>query len=588
MLGFIAVISLKGKIKQKVFDACFDSVETQSKKEKYIAETIRTDRCFIYRHMLNKFQNDNAFYEKNGTAVCVEEVLLNGGELLSKYKSSTVNELFYKLAEDGGLEDVLKEARGAFSGVIVDKEQVIAFVDHFAVKQLFYTVQDDVIVVASEVNEIVHLMKSCGWEYHLDLVGAYSLLTYAYMYKDHTLISEIKRIKEGSILEFGIDRIKKKVYHALSNKPIKIGTEDAIEEIDRLFTDSVKLQLDKNKEYGYENVVPLSAGLDCRMTSFVAKELLRRPFLNFTYSEFGQQDCLVSGEMAHAQGNRWIFKSLDNGWDLFNIEKSVTLSDGLIYYMWPAQLNDFLEFMNTDKWGIVHTGVLGDGVLGSSYCKIDENCKAQQYGQYKIGDGGYSMRLIPKLKEILGDVALGSSSDYELGLYENRAINGICMGYSTSFRQYAIDLSPFMNVDFADFCMSLPVADRERHAIYYKWVLEKHPKAARFKHNGVKIDGNKKIHYHGHDVAIVQMPDIMIKKFRKRFVKNYSMNPLEYWLDTNPAIKKIWDRYFDKYIDVLSEWLELQHDTVDLYKTGNVTEKSQALSLIGSVKMFFN
>ena len=337
------------------------------------------------------------------------------------------------------------------------------------------------------------------------------------------------------------------------------------------------LQFDKNAEYGYRNIIPLSAGLDCRMVCYAAKKLGIENVLTFTYSETNQEDAIVPAKMARDLQYQWIFKNLDNGLDLFDIENSIKITDGLIYYPWVSQLNTFLNYINTQNLGIIHTGVIGDVILGSFVKSM--KCVEQKY---KLGDGAYSTKLANRIEELKI-----CDESYEVGMLRNRAINGACLGYSTSFRQYGEAMSPFMDVDFAEFCFSLPMEYRVQHNIYYAWVSQKYPEAAKFPHNGVRISQGKYIKIHGKRYYLNSMGDLLRNKMRAKFDVNMGMNPMEYWYKSNSKLSNKLDKFYAENKHFLSKYKDLYKDMNELYINGSALEKTMVISLIGSYRYLF-
>ena len=580
MIGIFALIANK---ETRISDAVIKDI-VKGNNSGLIFDSVENDNAIVAHNLLDKFQNDQVLYTDDHIILVVDGVILNSKQLMDRYKVNNLKELFLSCINNDSIEGLLSELRGSFCGLIGVGKDIYAFTDQLATKQLFYAFNDGALIVASEVNAIVRYFQNREMPYSLDEVGAYSLMSYAYMYMDHTLIKEIKRLKEGTILRFNEGKIDIREYYKLPEKEISINMDDAIERIDELFLNSVQLQIDKNREYGYCDVIPLSAGMDFRMTAFAAKRITNSPLLNFTYSEFGQEDCYTPGLMARELGNKWLFKNLDNGLDMFNIQESIDIADGLIYYLWPAQLNDVLKLLNTDSWGIVHTGVIGDVILGCWHNKKD--------GPYILGDGAYSSKLINKLDRHLTEDEKVAGLNYELGMFKNRAINGACMGYSTTFRRYCIDLSPFMNVDFLNFCLSLPFEYRTDHAIYYEWVKKKYPSAAKFKHNGITIKGELAINFKGRKIRIRAIKDLIIRKTqtlqRDIFHKDFGMNPQESWLANNKDLCFEMTNYFNSNKECLKAWPEIYQDACQLFKNGSAIEKSLAISVVGSVKRFFN
>lgn len=545
-------------------------------KEKEVQD-ICLENILFKNETKSKFYKEQCFEQYKGLIIIFNGVLLNSTQLLEKYKVTTILELIEKLYR--GKEDFFKEFRGNFNGCIYDrkKNSLLVFSDHLSNKPVFYYENAEYLVISSTVRNIVEFCKKNG-ELRLDRGGCYSMITYAYMYHDRTLFDGIKRLLPGWYLTFENEMVEKKQFYKITmTKQRDISMEAAIKKIDELFTKAVKLQIEKNKEYGYSNYAPLSAGLDSRMTVMALKRLQAENIVNFTYSETGQLDQKLPMQIAKDLGNKWIFKSLDGGLDLFHIDKAIEDSDYLIYYGWTSQLGDFMRLVNSEEMGVVHTGVLGDVIIGSYVKKEDGEKKV-----YEIGDGAYSRKLAEKLKENLCE---HQYENYEAGMLYNRGINGVDMGYSTIFSQYTEACSPFMDIDFFDFCLSLPIEYRLQHRIYYKWVEKYYPKAMKYSHNGLKISTSKLgVPIKGKFIKFDTIPSRVKLMFENWTNKENGMNPIDYWYSTNSELAKYMDGYFEKNEKLKELDRELYEDTKRLYENGNTIEKMLAISLVGSVE----
>ena len=171
----------------------------------------------------------------------------------------------------------------------------------------------------------------------------------------------------------------------------------------------------------------------------------------------------------------------------------------------------------------------------------------------------------------------------------NRAFNGAVLGYSMVFEYYTEAISPFMNIEFMEYCMSLPLKYRKNHNIYYKWVRKYHPDAAKYSHNGKKIPKEKsiKIGIKGKQYPISSIPSMINNKLRPKLFKNNNMNPIQYWYETNDTLKNIMDGYFNNYICLMDNYKDIQLDMKELYSTGTAMEKTQVISVLAFMKKYF-
>lgn len=573
MTGIFGVINKKEKEFRKY--TIFSEKET---KEKLVGR-IECQRAFFERNVVNKFQNDKCFFKNEKIIIILDGVILNLKILLEKYHLRKICDLLYALYREYG-ETFFSKLRGNFCGCLLDlkNDKCIIFTDHLGNYPVYYCELNDELIFSTNIKKIVSYCE----EYKtmsLNLAGAYSLLTYAYMYDNLTICDNIFRLRPGNYLVYNKIGLQERCYYKLNFTPKEIDEDLAIRRIDSLFLKAVERQINKNEEYGYYNYAPLSAGLDSRMTVYALKRLRAKNVVNFTYSESNELDQIIPMKITKELKNKWIFKNLDGGLDLLNIENSIELGDSKIYYPWISQLNDFMNLIDKNNLGIVHTGVIGDVVLGT-YLKSFNDIKNSW--KYTIGDGGYSSRLVEKIKKF--ELANPYNS-YEEGMFYNRVFNGVCLGYSIVFQEFSDCMSPFMDLEFLEFCLSLPIEYRFQHNLYYKWINKCYPNATRYSHNGLKITSGKSyFNIKGKRIYLDTVCSRILLLIRKG---KRGMNPMQYWYNSNPDLQNKMDSYFKEKSICLSKEQELYKDLFSLYKNGTAIEKTMCISLVGYVSSFW-
>ena len=163
-------------------------------------------------------------------------------------------------------------------------------------------------------------------------------------------------------------------FYSLDNTPNnKLGETEIIERMDRLFSEAITRQFDKDREYGLKHFVALSGGLDSRMTSWVAHKLGYHKQVNYTFSQSDYLDETIPKQIASDLKHEWIFKSLDNGIFLKNLEEVTKITGGNVMYHGVAHGLSFYNIINFENFGICHSGQLGDVIFGSYVNKIENN-----------------------------------------------------------------------------------------------------------------------------------------------------------------------------------------------------------------------
>ena len=549
----------------------------------YVEGSNNVDGFYVYRKVLDKFQDDKLFRESNKLFVFTDGVCLNLQELLEKYEEedyfSLIESLYFK---EPIFPNVL---RGSFSGAIYSKEERkwTFYTNHTGTKPLFYYQNGDMWIVSSSICYIADNLKKNGIPYTLDTNSAYCLMSYGFMIGDDTLIKEVKRLKPGSII--AIDSNNKlviKQYYRLDNTPnYNLSPEAIMDSMDDLFTKAVKRGFLKDDEYGYEHICQLSGGLDSRYNLWVAHEKLK--FKNITAYCFSQSNTLdqkISQKIAAEVGVEYIFKNLDDALFIKDLEESIFINYGLCcssgQLHWMRCERDF----NLKIFGLRHDGILGD-VIAGSYCKDDSG-----YNTPSTPMGNNSRYLIDKTK-----VDFDKWDNIELFLLYNRGLNGITCS------EFVRDTtSPFLDVDFINFCLSIPITIRkEGDGIYHRLLMKKYPAFCKYRWESTNSYlGASKL-----SIAIAKLKQFGIKyavlkiinKVFKLHIKNDRgknwMNPYEYWYESIEELRTFMDSYFENNIKLISE-PELKKDMADMYQHVSAREKIQVLTTIMAIKYYFS
>lgn len=534
----------------------------------------------IARNSLNKFGDDKIFVQNEDSIVVTEGVILNKCRLLEKYNCSDLLELIIML-KDTYDNEFYNEFRGSFSGAFYDKAQNewTVYTNHYGDNSVFYYNHNGVTIIASDINYIINLLKNNGIKYNLNEKAIYYLLTYAFMGDDSTVVSEIKRLAPGSVIhltEDGLFEIKE--YYRLYMNKYDLSSwtnEQLIDRIDELFRNAIRLEYDKDIEYGYEHLADLSGGLDSRMNVWVAHKMGYHNMTNITYCQSGATDEKVAKQIAQALKTKIVFYPLDSAECMMDIDTNVSITSGLVVYSSITGGKKILEDLDPDKFGVEHTGQLGDVILGS-YLSSTE-----QFSKNTVG-GMYSYTLS---KEVI-EKPLDIYQDYEQYMIYVRGLRGTLSSHFIR-RNFVEVASPFLNVEFMEFCFSIPLEKRICHKIYIEWIKKKYPEAAKFiwEKRGVNLTAPKWYEYLHR--AIYNGPNKILRIINLEKPKATGMNPMDYWYNTNSDFKNYLDNYLKENISnkQISEKLEKQ--MTYMYDKERVIGKAQVLTALSVIKQYF-
>ena len=542
----------------------------------------------IFQYTDNKFYKDTVFEETDQYIVVLEGVILNKEVIERRYSNQNWGNLIWKLYLEIG-ETFYACFRGSFCGLLFDKHKKKWFIfnDQLSSQNLYYYFDLTCVIVSTQITDIYKVLKKNNIRYSLNVESSYMLLSYGYMLGNKTLCDKIVKLLPGSYLAFGSDlKVTVTEYYKLPISTIDYSsaiTEDLIEELDLKFRQAVRRQFDKDIEYGKRHLVALSGGLDSRMTCWVAHEMGYKDQINYTFSQTNYLDEAIAKKISSDLKHEWIFKALDNGLFLKDIDEINSITGGNVLYYGLAHSNSFFRLIDFSNLGLIHSGQLGDVIVGSYLKSLDEK-------MLKFPEGAYSSKLLSKIP--LNDRIITSLEDLEYNMIYSRGLNGINNAL-VLIQKYSETMSPFYDVDFFEFCLNIPINLRVGHKLYKQWIIRKYPAAAEYIWENTRLRITSRIQtisLGGRQIPIKKVLPILFNKIGLSNIYSkpaYSMNPLDYWYRTNEDLRRFQDTYFQENIACMSNSKELMDDCISLYQDGNAIEKNQILTLLSAVKLFF-
>lgn len=550
----------------------------ESGQEIVSPELIRGGHYQLRRFTLDKFLDDKIFFSNESYVVVLEGVVLNKQDLNPSTMDWT--EFVINLYEREG-DEFFRVFRGSFSGALYDikADKWIVFTDHIGSHHVYYTDSVHGLFFSSHISDVYQYLREKNIHYSLDQTAAYMVLTHGFMLEDTTLCDRIRKLLPGHYVIVSGGKLVLKEYYRLDNTPdYSLSEKDCIDRIDDLFRKSIRLQFNKDREYNYAHLVALSGGLDSRMTSWVAHEMGYSQQINYTFSQSNYLDETIPQAIARDLKHEWFFKALDNGLFLYDLEEVTNITGGNVLYCGLAHENSFFKYFNCARTGIVHSGMLGDPVLGASYSGLGLN------EGYKVIDGAYSRTLADRVNYKLKL----SYQNQEIYKFYQRGFSG-CNNSLVLTQSFSESMSPFYDVEFMEFALSIPLKYRYNHYIYKKWILDRYPGAANYAWE--KIKGkitDRTIKIKGHSYTFNELKSGVIRKLKQQ--SSYDtfrhMNPYAYYFRTNEQLASFVDCFYREHIGLIKD-TDLLRDMESLFSKGTAIEKIQVLTLLSAVKTFF-
>ena len=550
------------------------------RNEGCVCESRQSGGLHYARNTPARFMADKASYEDDRFIIMAEGALLNKGELFAEYAVDAMPQLIINAYLRRG-DTFFADFRGPFSGALYEKRtrRWIAYTSHCGDNSVFYYADGaGRFCFGSQVNYILEALRENSIPLTVNEAAVYAMLTYAFMVDDATYAQEVKRLLPGcyAVIEHG--KVSIRDYYRPKSQLIDISDlnhEQVVEEMDRRFRQAVEREFSKDEEYGVQHLCDLSGGLDSRMTNWVAHDMGYENCLNITFSQSGYTDEVVSEQIAEALGNNLLFRPSENIHYLLNPERIISMNYGLGLYSGIGPGESLLSDLNIGKYGIEHTGQVGDVVIGT-FIQHGETAASEGHG------GAYSARLLDRVPVPCMD----DYRDREEFLMFRRGFLGALSTHIIR-RNYTEVASPFLDVDLLDFCMSIPANDREAHHLYKEWIIGKYPDAAQFiwEKEGIPV-ASTSLQRVGQKVRggvrylLTRVAPALTARSKRQ------MGPAEYWYHTKPDLRRRLDAIFDKYLEAATCSEELKGDLLSFFATGSVIEKTQAITAVVALRYY--
>lgn len=160
-------------------------------------------------------------------------------------------------------KDCVKELRGMYTFLIWNEkeEKMFGATDHFGIKPLYYTENDDFVAFASEYKALLPLITTRT----VDKEALQNYLSFQFVPLGKTMLKEIKKVPVGHYFTFENDTLTFVPYFQVAYKEKAVTTDD----IYNVLYNSVKAHMNADVEVG----TFLSGGIDSSIIAAIASQL---------------------------------------------------------------------------------------------------------------------------------------------------------------------------------------------------------------------------------------------------------------------------------------------------------------------------
>jgi len=546
---------------------------TNLTKQSADALTITFENFSFAYKKFDKFYNDKIFAENDNYIIGIDGVIYNLQSLKKQYAIADYFKLIIHLFEKEKIQFVSK-LKGVFSGFVFDKKSksLLFFNDKAATKQVFYSRFNDNILIAPSLSSIIESKQDINVQSSLHIPAMYNMLTFGGMIDKETLVKDICKLGAGEYLKVAGEKMDVNRYADFNEIDYTITDKrKAINDLNETFITAIQLEYDKDKEYNYKHIATLSGGLDSRMNVMLANKMGYQPD-TFCFSQSDYADETIARKIAKDLSLDFKFFPLDGGDYLKNLSEMVTINSGLQFYHGSAHFNYALQQLDLTPYGLMHTGQIGDGILGGFVSKG----KKINFLSKTISNKFIEKATIDK------NIMNSYSNEEVFKLYQ-RVFNLANYGSYVVEQNGTYLASPFFDEEVIKVSLSIDPKLKYNQKIYLDWINKLHPEVAKYiwERTGFRPNFAWKTGLSRYTNKLKKEYYLFTKQQDK-----LSMNPIDFWYESNPSIKDFYTSFYNENINLVKANKEVYSDLSLLFTTGNITEKALVLTLLEVVRKF--
>ena len=546
------------------------------KNQKRISYTTHAKSYDFLYSTHSKFADDKLFGESPQYIYGLDGAIHNLQKLKNNYAEASWSELFISLYEKYK-DNLPAHLKGDFCGFVFEKRtaRLLVFNNPAGTRRMYYHQGEELFIIAPSLKQLSdYCILRQGKRWRLHRFAAYCLLSYANVLGNHTLMQDVYRLGAGECLRYtqGLMHLHRyEDYNAvrLADKSEK----QFLDEINTCFLSALEQQMAKDKEYGYTSFATLSGGLDSRMVFMLAQKM-GYELQPFCFSQSSYHDEIIARQIAASMQKQLNFVPLDQANHIFDFEENLEAYDALSIYTSSAHFAWALKQLDMSKAGIIHTGMIGDGVFGGVL-------SAPRMQKPNIRATLITAKLFPKIENEVQAFAKNYHCEESYLLY-NRMFNLSITG-TYICKNYGYHASPFMDADLIKLMRSVPPKMKYFHKMYIRWINAYHPEVSQFTWERTRMKPN------AHWKTLWSRYTLKAEHLYRRLAGQQqllTMTPSEYWYRQYPKIDRFYRQLYDGKKHLVAADVELAKDLASLFEKGKVAEKALVLTLLGGIERY--
>ncbi|MBI4678129.1 MAG: asparagine synthase (glutamine-hydrolyzing) [Elusimicrobia bacterium] len=194
------------------------------------------------------------------------------------FRSDSDCEVLLHLYEEHG-DAFLEQVNGMFAFVLSDERRgrVLAAVDRFGKKPLYYAVSGDQLILASEMKSLL-IFPWIGRD--IDPLAVDRYLCLRYVPAPMTILKSVRKLEPATMLTCAEGRCSVRTYWKPRHRPSAGFDDSSVDAFESLLKDAVKLRLQSDVPLG----LYLSGGIDSSAVAGMMRSLTQGRLVSFTLS----------------------------------------------------------------------------------------------------------------------------------------------------------------------------------------------------------------------------------------------------------------------------------------------------------------
>lgn len=315
----------------------------------------------------DKFPQEKVCFENEDYLIHFDGVILNSTELKESLGCTNNQQILIQLYENYGSQLVLR-AKGLYALTLWDKRggKVLITNDLMSKRPMFYCRDDRFVCYGSSYHDVLDILAWEGYTPDLNLGALDHVLFRGYVNGNDTYLNQVLYLNAFESLVVDLKAATAQlITHPMKAFDIPATRDGMIDKFDALFEAAVKLQFQKNAEYGYTQCVTLSGGMDSRAVLLSAyKQGFNKDIVCCNYAQSGSLDYSISQQIASDLCLDYVFYPMDAAVFIGRLQDAMSLNECMQSGIGATGARSIATIVNTSNCGLIGLGICGGELMG--------------------------------------------------------------------------------------------------------------------------------------------------------------------------------------------------------------------------------